>query len=265
MPDVRPDMREVYEMVTKQKPSDAGALERQRTRQVRTMRNRKIGAFAVTTAIAVTAVAVILGTRGGQDTTTTTTGVQTTPTPMEVATGFVETYGALDANQAITYLADDADISGLIASIGAEGMEGTPAELPLQISWLEASGYTQLLHSCRETGSFASGTVVRCTFDFHNLRSDEIGLGPWGGSYFDLTVRDGQITRVSKHWETAGFSGQLWEPFARWVSRAYPEDAAVMYQDDSHSGVRLTAESIRLWERYTRGYVKEVKQRAEGQ
>jgi hypothetical protein len=33
-------------MVTKQKPSDPGALERQRVRQVRTMRKRKAGAIA---------------------------------------------------------------------------------------------------------------------------------------------------------------------------------------------------------------------------
>ena len=65
MPNLRPDTREVYEMVTKQKPSDPGALERQHTRQVRTMRNRKIGAFAMTAAIVVAAVAVFLGTREG--------------------------------------------------------------------------------------------------------------------------------------------------------------------------------------------------------
>jgi dipeptidyl aminopeptidase/acylaminoacyl peptidase len=46
-----PDVREVYEMVTKQKPSDTGALERQRTRQIRTMRNRKIGAYGVAAAL----------------------------------------------------------------------------------------------------------------------------------------------------------------------------------------------------------------------
>jgi Tol biopolymer transport system component len=46
-----PDVREVYEMVTKQKPSDTGALERQHTRQIRTMRNRKVGAFAVVAAL----------------------------------------------------------------------------------------------------------------------------------------------------------------------------------------------------------------------
>ena len=55
----------------------------------------------------------------------------------------------------------------------------------------------------------------------------------------------------------------MWEPFARWVSKAYPKDAAVMYQDETLSDFRLTGKSIRLWERHTREYVKEV-QRTEG-
>ena len=39
---------------------------------------------------------------------------------------------------------------------------------------------------------------------------------------------------------------------------SHPEDAAVMYSDETHSGVRLTEESIGLWERHTRRYVEEV-------
>ena len=70
-----PDVREVYEMVTKQKPSDPGAMERQHTRQVRTMRNRKIGAFAVAAAIGAVAVVVILASLNGQGTTDRTTGI----------------------------------------------------------------------------------------------------------------------------------------------------------------------------------------------
>jgi hypothetical protein len=46
-----PDVREVYEMITKQKPPEPGALERQQKRQVRAARNSKIGAFAVVVAI----------------------------------------------------------------------------------------------------------------------------------------------------------------------------------------------------------------------
>jgi hypothetical protein len=63
-----PDVREVYEMVTKQKPAEPGALERQQKRQVRAARNKKIGAFAVAAAIAVAAVVLILETRGGRST-----------------------------------------------------------------------------------------------------------------------------------------------------------------------------------------------------
>jgi Tol biopolymer transport system component len=55
-----PDVKEVYEMVTKQKSTEPGALERQRIRQIRTMRNRKIGAFAVAACIASLAVAFAL-------------------------------------------------------------------------------------------------------------------------------------------------------------------------------------------------------------
>jgi Tol biopolymer transport system component len=63
-----PDIREVYEMITKDKPAEPGALERQQKRQVRAARNKRIGAFAVAAAIAVAAVVLILETRGGHRT-----------------------------------------------------------------------------------------------------------------------------------------------------------------------------------------------------
>ena len=52
----------------------------------------------------------------------------------------------------------------------------------------------------------------------------------------------------------------MWEPFASWVSKAYPEDAVVMYADGTRGGIRLTEQSIGLWERHTRGYAEEVGQ-----
>jgi Tol biopolymer transport system component len=66
-----PDIREVYEMVTKEKPPEPGALERQQKRQVRAARNRKFGGFAVAAALGLVAVALVLVTqRGGQNETT---------------------------------------------------------------------------------------------------------------------------------------------------------------------------------------------------
>ena len=178
--------------------------------------------------------------------------------PVEVATSFVEAVGAFDAEQAISYLGDDADISLMISSVGAQGVEGTLEELRLLLSFFEATGYKQMLDSCKDLGSSASGTSLGCTFDYHNFRSDEIGRGPFSGSSFSLTVRDGEIVQVRMDFGIEEFSTQMWEPFASWVSKAYPKDAAVMYADETHSGVRLTEESIGLWERHTLGYVEEV-------
>jgi hypothetical protein len=167
--------------------------------------------------------------------------------PEGVATGFLEAYGALDVEQASTYLADEATIASMTEQ----------DDLRLLISYLEATGYEQTLGSCKEVGDTAVG-VVRCPFGFHGLRSGEIGRGPFGGSSFDVVVRDGKVVRASQHWEIEKFSPQMWEPFAGWVSTAHPKDAAVMYTDESHSGVRLTEESVRLWDARTREYVEEV-------
>jgi Tol biopolymer transport system component len=48
-----PDVKEVYEMVTKQKPPEPGALERQWDRQQRATRNRKLGVIALVAALLV--------------------------------------------------------------------------------------------------------------------------------------------------------------------------------------------------------------------
>jgi Tol biopolymer transport system component len=63
-----PDVREVYEMVTTQKPPDAGSLDRQHQRQVRTSRNRRAGTIALVVAVASLIVAIGLGAmRDGAD------------------------------------------------------------------------------------------------------------------------------------------------------------------------------------------------------
>jgi len=164
-----------------------------------------------------------------------------------VAKGFLEAYGASDVEQARAYLADDATIASMTEQ----------DDLRLLLSYFEATGYRQTLNDCEGVGNSDSGRI-RCTFDFHGLRSGEIGRGPFGGSSFDLFVHDGKVARASQHWEIEKFSPQMWEPFAGWVSTAHPKDVAVMYTDESHSNVRLTEESVRLWDARTREYVEEV-------
>ena len=66
-----PDLREVFEMTTKQMGEpDVDSWREQEKRQRNANRNKKVGAFALAAAIVLVAVVWIVGTRGGQDTTT---------------------------------------------------------------------------------------------------------------------------------------------------------------------------------------------------
>jgi hypothetical protein len=248
-----PELKEVFEMTTKQVEPDVDAWREQEGRQLKSTRNKKIWALAVAAAIGLAAVGLILGTLVRHHARTPANQPPTTsPAAMsaaQVATGFLQAYGAFDADRAITYLADDADLLPL-------GVHGT-REFRLLLSFLGAQGFKQIRTFCEETSRSVFGTEVRCTFDFHAIRSDEIGKGPYSGSYFDLSVRDGRIVRATEYLEISEFSPQMWEPFANWVSTKYAKDAAVMY-NETLTDYRLTARSIRLWKQHTREYVKAV-------
>lgn len=169
-----------------------------------------------------------------------------------VARNFLEAYGAFDAERAMTYVAKNADLTGLID----EQVPDDTAGLSLMLSFLKAQGYEQTVTSC-EANTLRSDTTVVCEFDFHGIRSEEIGRGPFSGSDFTFVVRDGEIVRGWLGWDTEEFSPQIWEPFAGWVSATHPEDFDVMYLGDGND-FRLTEESIRLWEKRSREYVKKL-------
>jgi hypothetical protein len=179
----------------------------------------------------------------------------------EVAAGFLEAFGAFDADEAVTYLADDADVSGLVSAVALSVTDASVDDFRLLVAYNEAVGYKQMLQPCEQLASSTSGTELRCPFDFHSFRSDELGLGPYSGSYFDLTVRDGEIVGASQTFGDldAEFVPQVFDPFYFWVSTAYPEDAAIMFPG-KFSDVALTQESIPLWEQRTREYVEQAGQ-----
>lgn len=139
-----------------------------------------------------------------------------------VVQGFLDAYVANDADRALGYLDDSA------------APWRSPEELRREIAWNEAVGFWQIInsaerHDCEQLGD--SGSTVRCTFDFHALGSDQIGRGPYTGSSWTFTLQDGKIVSAARELEflSNGFSAQMWEPFAAWVSTTYPDDAAVMY------------------------------------
>jgi hypothetical protein len=254
-----PDVREVYEMVTKQKAPGPGALERQQKRQARTARNRRFGALAAAAAIGLVAVVVFAATRATEDTTSIADEpIGTAATSREVATGFIDAFGAFDADTAVGYLAEGASLTG-ITTLGDPAMSGSIRDFRTTVAWFEAIGYKQTVGDC-ELITPAADALFSCPVTYDTLRSDETGVGPYVGSSWEITVRDGAIVRtvLNFEYEGNGFSETSWEPFGRWVSDTHPEDAAVMYTDDTMSLPHLTQRTIRLWEERTKEYVKEV-------
>jgi hypothetical protein len=249
-----PDVQEVFRMATQKVRPDAGALERQHRDQRRQVFKRKVGGYALVAGLVVAGALIgLIALRKGENEPSPAgepTAVDTGEAgAVDVARGFLDSFGDLDADRAISYLADDASIQLDVT---------TPEELPLQLSFWEATGFDQMVGSCEEPFRTATGTHVRCPYSFHALRSDEIGRGPYHGSYWDLTVREGEIVEVSSYFEIERFSPQMWEPFQDWVTSEYPKDYQVMYCCGG-SNYRLTKRSIRLWEQHTREYVQVVK------
>jgi hypothetical protein len=258
-----PEVQEVFRMSTQKVRPDPGALERQHTRQRRSSIGKKVGALAVAAAIGLAALVVILATPPWEHTTipansSPTIAPDMSSTAVAVATSFLQAYEAFDADTALGYVADDGDISGLI---GTDAVSATkyPDQFRLLVDWLEAQGYKQIPGPCEITGFPAAGTALYCPFDFQAIRSDTIGRGPYHGSYFEFTVRDGKIVDASVYLETVRFSPQVWEPFATWVAANHPEDVAVMYDDATLSNYRLSRASVLLWEQRSREWSKEVR------
>lgn len=173
-----------------------------------------------------------------------------TASPTEVATAYLDAIGNHDVDLAASHLSD-----------GALTRLGGPDELRRQLEWARATGFEMLVTSCEPATSSPTGvTPVTCAYDFNGIRSDEIGLGPFGGSTYRFTIQDGKVISLSDSIETGsnGFSTQVWEPFAEWVALTHPDDVAIMYNDSSRSDYLVTDESIRLWEQRTHEYVEHV-------
>jgi hypothetical protein len=231
-------------------------LERILHHRDRKRRNQRIAAGVVGIAVFVAAVWVVT-TAGSFDRMSTPADMPTVnpdAAAEEVALGFLDAYATYDAQKAMTYVADDADLGSLMDV--TQQFPSNAEALSLRLSLLQAVGDETTVTSC-EAAPFGTDTSVVCRFVFHALGSDQIGRGPFSGSSFVFTVRDGAIVRAGAARNLHKFNRQMWKPFAEWVSSRYPKDAAVMYVDGTLEA-RFSPESIRLWEQHTRDYVKAV-------
>jgi hypothetical protein len=230
--------------------------EAERGTRQRRRRTWAVGALVAAAAVAVVGVLAVrpFATDGGGDVVTTTPA-----DPAKVSTAFLDAYGAHDWNAASSYLAQDATMDVWGYSIGAD------RTWDLGNAFSAAVDFRVVDPRCKAEPATTFGTEVSCGFDFHALRSAQLGRGPFADNTFTFTVLDGEIVsgQMDLAYDTDGFSKQVWEPFAAWLGRAHPHDAAVMYADwPSQSQQAITTRSNRLWEKNTREYVRLVEQGA---
>jgi hypothetical protein len=209
----------------------------------------------IAAAAVVAALVVWSGLRSGDD--ETAPASDPSSSAVKVANAFVQAWGAFDREAAAAQLAPDADLAIWTDATGTDQWrQGN--------RFLQAIGSQLILRSCTPTGTTSAGTTVTCAYDFHALNSDELRRGPFSGDTFEFVIRDNKITSAHTvfNYNTNGFSDTMWEPFAAWVAKNHPRDAAIMYSDwPGTSREALTDESISLWQQHTENYLAVMRAR----
>jgi hypothetical protein len=186
----------------------------------------------------------------------TTAATQEPATKAErVAKRFVDAYGTYHAERALKYLSKE----GIANGKGHTTLSwGSPEEFRKEVAMARARHIEQTPPRCEQQGNSDAGTTVRCAFDYHAFRSDEIGRGPFRDNYWELVVRNGKVTSVVSTWSyiTNGFSAQMWEPFQAWVTSTHPTELQILYPVGD---LPITEQGIRLWERRLREWAATVK------
>ena len=167
--------------------------------------------------------------------------------PEQVATDYLDAAAAYDLNRAQSYFAADADFDEW------DGIDGWRSR---QL-WNQAVLFDMEPGTCSARPTVAgTGSIVECPYVFSGMGSQELGLGPYDGSSYMFTVRDGAIVTLSDRFEfeANNYNVEVWEPFAAWVQDSYPQDFRVMYSDRGTEMV-TTEESIALWHEHLYAYI----------
>jgi hypothetical protein len=161
-----------------------------------------------------------------------------------VATQFIQATYAYDLDAAQAMLTEDVNID-----------DGTVAEWRDGLAWDKAIGTSLAELACAPGSTTPSGTQVHCIYSFNSLGSEELGRGPYPGTY-DLTVTDGQIAEAHLDFPFAenGFSQEMWEPMESWVWNEHEEDFLLLYGEAEKTPAEQE-QALNAWTRNVAAYV----------
>ena len=167
----------------------------------------------------------------------------------ETAASFVETYATGDQAR-IAPLLDGAEAALWVDMYGDDHWRRG-------LAWRKAVGGQILPGDCSELWRSPAGTEVSCTYDFHELHSEQYGVGPFGDNTLTFTIQDGKILEVTDKTavSTNGYWPDVWDPFVLWLKRNHPDEAKRMFPawpDTLY--VNDTPPGLRLWQQLSQEY-----------
>lgn len=161
-----------------------------------------------------------------------------------VAQDFAEAFTELDKNQVLALLAEDATIEGSLP--GNRKWRELVALYEAWSSWHD-------VQPCQETGSSDYGTNVVCPFDYHSLRSEQLGMAPFGENNVSVVVSEGRIRSFQVSYNSSdNGEAELYRDIRAWVLDNHREEWSFLHGSPSAAE---TPRWIRLWQLRTEQYV----------
>ena len=172
---------------------------------------------------------------------------------VDTAEAFVESYATGDQAR-IAPLLDGAETALWVDMYGNDHWQRG-------LEWRKAVGAQILPGSCSVLWKSPAGTEVSCTYDFHELHSEQYGVGPFGDNTLTFTIKDGKILEVTDKAavSTNGYWPDVWDPFVRWLKRNHSDEGKRMFPTwpDTTQFVNDTPRGLRLWRQLSQEYADE--------
>ena len=166
-----------------------------------------------------------------------------------VVRSYYDARNAYDADLAMSYLTDEAIVDN--ANWGSTDVFRRDVERGA------AASSKALLGDCTPLDGQGPAITIRCDFEFQDIHSGELDVGPFLGNSTDVILVDGRITSIAETGplDTNGFEQQMWDPFTAWIEAQHPGELAIMDAGGDLSDSQRQ-EMNRLWELRSREWVE---------
>ena len=165
------------------------------------------------------------------------------PSPVEVATQYLEARNAYDSERASALITDDAFL------LDVHRM--TRQELELGFESLRVYGMQFVTFDCDNQ---AGSTLVRCTYQLGSRLSEIVGFPPVEGR-IQFLVENERITSLVHDFNFDDYAPNVFEPYIEWLEEEHPGATKQLFVvDEGVITPILTEESLALADSYLDEY-----------